>query len=388
MVGNLQVYLQGSIKLLLSISIWLLSVSVMLLWLVSINFFLNLATMSLVLVTDSSFTILDTLLFTTNELILGANLVTWRTLDTLLPVSSLDTLWLGMNVLSTEVDWLVFTTESSLLVLVTDTDLLLSITELAWSPLGTETSLLLSNTELSLDKLDTLLNVSLLLGKSNQFTSNTLLGLDILVTNLVALLSTESTEVNISPSLVMLLGNLLPVLFTLTDLLIVGTVSIQLVLSTLLLVVISNFRNIDILGTDGRTIKFGTDKVIGIFIAGLVGSLVNTQLLPRGFDTILFFIVLGTDLLVTMTQTQTSGFGILVALAKFLVFQTDTLTNNLPITTFLLGTDPLVIRTLALHLLVMGTLLVAELLMIRITINSFFSGTDTQDKSCQETTAQ
>jgi len=145
-------------------------------------------------------------------------------------VLSLDTLWLGMDMLSTEVDWLIFATELSMLELVTDTNSLLSITELAWGPLGTETSLLLSNTEFSFNKLDALLSVTFLISESDQFTLDTLLGLDKLVTDLVALLSTESTEVNISPSLVMLGSNLLPVLFTLADLLVVSTVSIQLVL--------------------------------------------------------------------------------------------------------------------------------------------------------------
>jgi len=62
---------------------------------------------------------------------------------------------------------------------------------------------------------------------------------------------------------------------------------------------IGNLWNLNVLGTNVRLVIFGTDKVIGIFFAGVVLSLVFTEILPIGFDTVLFGLVLVADLFIT-----------------------------------------------------------------------------------------
>jgi len=95
------------------------------------NILVNLyrTTDGLFLGTNSIFTILDTFLMTANELIFGTDLVTWRVMDTFLPVLLLDTLGLGLMMLNTEVDCLIIGTEFTFSILFTDSNSLLGITE-------------------------------------------------------------------------------------------------------------------------------------------------------------------------------------------------------------------------------------------------------------------
>jgi len=186
------------------------------------NILVNLyrTTDGLLFATNGIFTIFDTFLMTTNELIFGTDVITWRVSDTFLPMFLLDTLGFSMMVLSTEVDWLVIGTEFTFLECCTNSNSLLGITEMIWNPFSTETSLLLSNTELSIDKLDTFLGITLLETEFDFFMFDTLLGLCVFGTNLVTLLLTESMIISISPSLVVFTSDLLPSLLTFTNCLI------------------------------------------------------------------------------------------------------------------------------------------------------------------------
>lgn len=218
----------------------------LLLWLVDIN----LGTNCLMLDTLGHQSMLDTLLSTTNELELLTNSNWLGLFNTLLPVLSLNTVWLGPVELSTEWNSLVACTESTELVFDTHSNFLLELTEVILNPFSTETSLLLSNTELSIDEFDALLNVSLLLTEFDWLMSDTNLLLNDSITNAVTLLHTESSVIDISPSLVVLLGNLSPLLLAFTNLSVRITLGSDSELSTSLLEEIGSLWNLNEFGTN------------------------------------------------------------------------------------------------------------------------------------------
>jgi len=362
------------IRLLVSIWLWL--------------FLFDMRTNLFSLIAYCSLSILGTELLTTYKLILGTDLVTRRTLNTLSPMLSLDTTWFKVLGLSTEVNHFVITTELkyckhfeintylSVLVLFTDTSLLLDLAQSIAFPLGTESNLLLGNTELAINNLDTLSIISLLLTKLDVLVFDTSLLLNDLSANLVTLLVTDSTVINISPSLVVLGSVLLPIFFTSTNMFELWTVDIQFVLLTSLLMEVLDSWNVNVLGTDMWLGIFSTQEVVVILLARIILSLCSTNFLPAMFHTILFSIMFGTDLFVTMSQTNILWLGILVALAEILVFETFAFSYKIPLATFLLGSCPLIVWTLSFNCLVVCTLGVAVLLMISITVYclAFFCG--------------
>jgi len=239
--------------------------------------------------------------------------------------------------------------------MLTYSDLLLQITELSWRELGTESNLLLGNTELALNKLDTLLNVSNLLGKLDMLMLDASLLLGISNTNGVELLVQNLMIVSIQITQIMFLGDWNPLGNSSINLLVLGTVLINSISGTSLLVEVLNLWNVGFSSTSLRVIILGTDELTGFFPFVLGTQLVLGDLVA--------------DLSVTMTQTNCLWLAVLVALENLLVFLTLSLTNSLPVTTLLLGTNPFIIRTFALNGLVVCTLVMTVFLLSSIGIN-------------------
>ena len=253
--------------------------------------------------------------------------------------------------------------------MLTYSDLLLQITELSWRELGTESNLLLGNTELALNKLDTLLNVSNLLGKLDMLMLDASLLLGISNTNGVELLVQNLMIVSIQITQIMFLGDWNPLGNSSINLLVLGTVLINSISGTSLLVEVLNLWNVGFSSTSLRVIILGTDEVISVLVTSIILSMTLTGFFPFVLGTQLVLGDLVADLSVTMTQTNCLWLAVLVALENLLVFLTLSLTNSLPVTTLLLGTNPFIIRTFALNGLVVCTLVMTVFLLSSIGIN-------------------
>ena len=151
--------------------------------------------------------------------------------------------------------------------LLANSDLFLLVAELGSDPLGTESNLVLGNTELSLYKLDTLLNISNLLGKLDVFMLDTELLLGIGDTNGVVLLFQNLVIISIKPTQIMLLGDWNPLGNSSINLLVLGTVLIDTVSGTSLLVEVLDLWNVGFSSTSGSMIILFTNEMIGVFLA-------------------------------------------------------------------------------------------------------------------------